>query len=175
MGKQGPFILNFKTDFSSRFQIENLGPVSWLLGCKIERDRPNRILRISQGQFITDTLGEFKMTTALVAGTLLQANFSKDQSTNEPLDKTSFHVATLIGKLMCCSNYTKPGITMAVNHLSRYMTSATVRHWEQTTRVLRYLSRTLQHSIIFNGKLPPHILMWQDFSFVDGEAQRSRT
>jgi len=46
IGKQGPFILSFKTDFSSRFQIENLGPMSWLLGCRIERDRPNRILRV---------------------------------------------------------------------------------------------------------------------------------
>jgi histone deacetylase 1/2 len=46
VGKQGPFILNLKKNFSSRFQIEGLGPASWLLGCRVERARPNRILTI---------------------------------------------------------------------------------------------------------------------------------
>ena len=64
---------------------------------------------------------------------------------------------------------------MAVNHLSRYMTSATVRHWEQAKRVLRYLSGTLNLGITYNGKLPSKILMWQDASFGDGDAIRSRT
>ena len=64
---------------------------------------------------------------------------------------------------------------MAVNHLSRYMTIATVRHWEQAKRVLRYLKGTSQLSITFNGRLPLKLLMWQDSSFGDGDARKSRT
>jgi hypothetical protein len=79
---------------------------------------------------------------------------SKDMSKNAPLDRKSYAFAKLIGKLLYCSICTRPDITMAVNHTSRYMTSATVRHWEQAKRVLRYLSGTLQHSLVFNGKLP---------------------
>ena len=48
LGKQGPFIDRFKAAFGKRFKIEDLGPVSWLLGCEITRDRKNRILRIGQ-------------------------------------------------------------------------------------------------------------------------------
>ncbi len=90
VGKQGPFILTFKKNFSSRFQIEGLGPSSWLLGCMIERDRPNRILTIDQGHYITNILEEFDMTTAKAAGTPMAAKPSKDTSTTEPLDKGLF-------------------------------------------------------------------------------------
>jgi hypothetical protein len=175
VGKQGPFIMTFKKNLSLRFQIEDLGHSSWLLGCRIERDRPNRKLTIDQGQYITDILEEFDMTTAKAAGTPMTAKPSKDTSTTKPLDKRTFPFAKLIGKLVYCSNCTRPpDVTMAVNHLSKYMTSATVRHWEQAKRVLRYLSCTFNHSLTFNGKLPHHLLMLQDSSFCDGEARRSR-
>ena len=128
VGKQGVFILNFKKNVSSRFQFEDLGPASWLLGCMIERDLLNRIPTIDLGQYITHILEEFDMTTAKVAGTSMAAKPSKDPSTDEPLDKTIFPFEKLIGKLLYCSNCTRPDINMAVNHLSRYMTSAIVRH-----------------------------------------------
>jgi histone deacetylase 1/2 len=128
VGKQGPFILTFKKNFSSYFQIEDLGSSSWLLGCRIERDRPNCILTIDQGKYITDILEEFDMTTAKIADTPMAAKQSKDTSTSEPLDKKIFPFAKLIGKLLYCSNCTRPDITMAVNYLSRHMASAIVRH-----------------------------------------------
>jgi len=37
--KHGGFIVRFKSDLSSKFKIEELGPASWLLACIIERDR----------------------------------------------------------------------------------------------------------------------------------------
>ena len=113
-------------------------------------------------------------TNATVAWTPMAANQSTNLSTND-LDKKLFTFAKLIGKLLYCSNCTRPDIAMAVNHLSRYMTSATVCHWEQAKRVMRYLSDTRQFSLTFNGRLPLRLLMGQDSSFGDGDARRSRT
>jgi hypothetical protein len=115
------------------------------------------------------------MTYASTASTSMAAKPSKDSSTHVLLDKKIFPFAKPIGKLLYCSNCTRPDSTMAVNHLSRYMTSATVRHLEQAKRVLRYLSGTLNHGITYNSKLPSTILMWQDASFADGDARRCRT
>ena len=114
------------------------------------------------------------MSNATIAGTPMATKQSMEPSTDF-IDKKLFPFAKFIGKLMYCSNCTRPDITMAVNHLSRYMTSATVRHWEQAKRVLRYLSGTKQLSLTFNGSLPLQLLMWQDYSFGDSDARRSRT
>jgi hypothetical protein len=46
-GKSGKFFTDFKTAFSERFEIEDLGPAPWPLGCKIDRDKDNKILRLS--------------------------------------------------------------------------------------------------------------------------------
>ena len=73
LGKQGPFIDRFKAAFGKRFKIEDLGPVSWLLGCEITRDRKNRILRIGQRQFCIDMLVTFGMLDCSPVGTPLSA------------------------------------------------------------------------------------------------------
>jgi len=54
-------ILYFKNNLSSRFEIENIGQVAWLLGCMIERDRPRHIRCISQSQYDKDIIEEYDM------------------------------------------------------------------------------------------------------------------
>jgi len=115
------------------------------------------------------------MSNATIVGTPMAAKQSMDVSANNLLDKKLFPFAKLIGKLLYCSNYTRPDITMAVNHLIRHMTSATTRHWEQAKRAMRYLSGTKKLAITFNRRLPIKLLMWQDSSFGDGENRKSRT
>ncbi len=124
-----------------------------MLGLRLERDRPLRILRIKQDQYIADILEKFNMSNATVAGTPMAAKQSTDSSTTDLLDKKRFPFASLLEKLLYCSKCTRPDIAMAVSHLSRYITSATVRHWEQAKRVLRYLKDTSHLSLTFNGRL----------------------
>jgi ATP-binding cassette subfamily B (MDR/TAP) protein 1 len=46
----GTFIVGFKSAFGEMLNVQDLGPVSWLLGMTVERDRGNRIIRIEQQQ-----------------------------------------------------------------------------------------------------------------------------
>ena len=140
VGKQGEFISIFKTALSKRFEIEDIGPAGWLLGCRIERDKSKRILRLGQEQYITNILDELKMSSSLPIGTPMASKPSLEVNSDQPLDKQSFPFPTLIGKLLYCSNCTRPDITIVVNHLSRYMAIPTVNHWAQAKRVLRYLN-----------------------------------
>jgi hypothetical protein len=45
-GAAGRFILEFKVAFGSRFNVQDFGPVSWLLGMTVERDRGTGIIRL---------------------------------------------------------------------------------------------------------------------------------
>jgi hypothetical protein len=54
VGSAGSFIIGFKSAFGERFNTQKLGPVSWLLGMTVERDRGNRVIRIGQKQYVLD-------------------------------------------------------------------------------------------------------------------------
>jgi hypothetical protein len=52
VGPTGSFIVGFKSAFGERFNVQDLGPLSLLLGMTVERDRGNRITRIGQQQYV---------------------------------------------------------------------------------------------------------------------------
>jgi hypothetical protein len=56
-GSSGNFIVEVKKALGRRFNVQDMGPVSWLLGMTVERDRGNKTLKIGQGQCIWDMLG----------------------------------------------------------------------------------------------------------------------
>ncbi len=115
------------------------------------------------------------MSSSLVVGTPMLSKPSLEVNSDQPLNKQSFPFQALVGKLMSCSNCTRPDITTDVNHLSRYMATSTVNHWAQTKRVLRYLNGTTSFCLTFNGNISLDPIMWQDSSFGDGDNRRSKT
>ena len=57
------------------------------LGCKIERDRGKRIIRIGQEQYVTDILENLKMSAAVHVGTPMAAKLTVEANSDQPLDK----------------------------------------------------------------------------------------
>ena len=172
VGPDGPFISDFKDKFGKRFNIQDLGAVSWILGMSVERDRANRTLRLSQEQYVKDTLLQFKMEDCKPASTPLE---SKDIAGDDtPLSDPSQY-QSLIGKLLYASSCTRPDITMAISHLSRFMAKPQVKHFDQAKRVLRYLKGTAHFSLCYSsgGQITP--IFYQDASYADEDGARSRT
>ena len=71
--KAGHFLTDFKTAFFERFEIDDLGPTSWLLGCRIDRDREKRILRLSQDHHVSEIIDEFGVGSSTSIGTSMVA------------------------------------------------------------------------------------------------------
>src|SRR5205807_575052 len=53
-------ITKFKDQLQERFEISDLGELTWLLGLKIERDRRTRTIRLSQGAYIDTIVERFR-------------------------------------------------------------------------------------------------------------------
>ena len=175
VGRSLEFISKFKADFAEAFDIEDLGPVAWLLGCSIRRDRQARTLHVTQKQYIIDILETFGMTDCKPVATPMAAKPTADDNLDDALDTKVFKYARLVGKLMYLANCTRPDIAAAVSHLSRYMSKPTRRHWEQGKRVLRYLKGTMDYGITYDSSSSPFPTAWQDASYGDGPDMRSRT
>ena len=128
VGKAGNFINRFKTDFSSMFKIEDLGPASRLLGCSIERDRAHKILELNQGQYVSSILEDYGMSTCSTVGTPMVGKVAVSTNSSDKLDTKLFPFPQMIRELLYCSNCTRPDIAAAINNLNRQMTHPTVDH-----------------------------------------------
>jgi hypothetical protein len=85
-GSSAKLIADYKAKFNARYALTNLGPVSWLLGLKVTRNRKNRTICLSQTAYINTMLDHFTLTNAkplrspMVPGIV----YSKDNSPSSP-------------------------------------------------------------------------------------------
>ena len=158
-------------------EIEQLdvGHASWLLGMTVERDRAARTIKLGQRQFIVNNLDEFNMMDCKPVITPMCTNAISDIAEGTPLtDNVPY--ASLIGKLMYCSTYTRSDISCDVSRLSRFTSKPASLHWTFAKRVVRYLKGTLDLDLIYNGNTDVQLKFWQDASFAEDAADRkSRT
>ncbi len=147
-------------DFSAEFKIEDLGPVSWLLGCSIERDRKLRTLRIRKRQYIVDVLELFNISDCISVGTPMSTKPPRVDKLDDLISNdASRPYAQLVGKLLYLANCTRPDIAAATSHLSRFMSNPTHSHWVQAKLVLRYLNATKDLCLTYSRGISPRSIV----------------
>ena len=105
IGRGGSFVVDFKRDFSAEFKTEEMGAVSWLLVCSIERNRKLRTLCIRQRQYIVDILELFNMSDCISVGIPMTAKPPQLDNPNDLIgDDVSRPCAQLVGKLLYLAN-----------------------------------------------------------------------
>jgi len=136
----------------SEFEGRNLGEPTAFLGMKIERDREQRVIKISQERHVRDLLARFNMdncypkTVPFVVGRLLPAD-------GEALDISLCPYTSLLGGLLYVATHTRPDISYATGMLARYSQQPTIGHWNAAKDVLRYLAGTASLKLHLGGDL----------------------
>jgi hypothetical protein len=145
-----------KDELAQYFTIKDMGPVKYLLGWEIRRDRQQRKVHLSQQGYTVKILEKFDMTNCRSASTPLEPGIrlSKSDSAQTTEDKIAmkrYPYATLIGSLMYLTTCTRPDIAYAVGVLCRFMACPGMAHWEAAQRVLRYLKGTADLGLTYGG------------------------
>ena len=140
-----------KAAFCKRFDVEDKGEIHDVLGMLITRDRQNRVLTISQPDYLQNVLRRFKMENCKPVSTPLEAGrqFTKFRDDDKPFDTQLYQQA--IGCLTYASVSTRPDISVAVGALSQYMSKPSEEHWVGVKRILRYLKGTINHGLCFQS------------------------
>ena len=119
-GSSKRLVTEFKGKINKCYALTDLGPVHWLLGIKITRDRQMRTLSMSQTSYIDSILARYALTEAkpqklpMIPGMQL----SKDQGPKAAeevmrIRKTPYQEA--IGSLMYLAIVTQPDIAFVVS------------------------------------------------------------
>ncbi|XP_073962726.1 UDP-galactose 4'-epimerase isoform X1 [Choristoneura fumiferana] len=133
-----------KSDLQKYFSLKDLGPLKYYLGINI--DCNDGKVTINQKSYITSLLKKYALQNAKEFDTPL-AN-SKLAADSEGKEST-YDYQQIIGCLMYLAVNTRPDIAFAASYLSQFNTKCGKIHWLAAKRVLQYLKRTIDYSIIY--------------------------
>ena len=152
---------NDKAKINSKFAIEDLGTVNWILNMKVVRDRIARTLLLVQSAYVIQKLIEFKLNDCRPAPS---PHTDPDTLVVPPLTDPSYQSLTfldgtgrqlyqsMVGSLMYAAVTTRIDIAFMVNCLAKYMISPTTKHSAAAIRVFKYLAGTTDLGLLFNCK-----------------------
>jgi transposase InsO family protein len=140
-----------KKELMAAFEARDLGEISQFLGMKIERDRANKQIKISQALMTAELIARYGLEEANPRAIPLSPSVRLAQGEGSFLDKTAYSYSQLVGSLMYLSVCTRPDISFAVGVLARFMANPTTVHWQAAKGVLRYLAGTVDYGICFEG------------------------
>lgn len=157
VGKDKTKIAALKKALSKSFAMKDLGAVKKILGMKIIRDRPKRMLWMSQEDYIKKVLERFNMHNAKPVHVPLPGHLklSKTQcpcNEEEKEEMSKVPYSSAVGSLMYAMVCTRPDIAYAVGVVSRFLSNPGKEHWNAVKWILRYLRGTAKQCLCFGNE-----------------------
>jgi len=170
-----------KHGLAQRFAMKNLGELHFFLGIRIERNRTERSINLSQTNYIDKMLARFGMTNCKSAATPMDpgvklVSAAKEATTEEAEKMKKVPYLEAVGSLMYAMLGTRPDIAFAVGVVSRYSSDPRHEHWVAVKRILRYLKGTREVTLRYVGDKTVVPVGYSDADWgSDQETRRSTT
>ena len=174
-GSSTKLIRAFKAEISERFKITDLGPISWLLGMKVTRDREKRTISLSQESFIEAIITKYNFADAKPAAIPMDPSiqYSQDQcptSAAQTAEMKRVPFRSALGSLMYLAIGSRPDIAFAVSTMAQFANNPGWAHWEGVKRIYRYLLGTKRLGLTY-GTSNAGLVGYTD---ADGASQEHR-
>lgn len=152
--------------FQKYVEIDNLGPVSWALKTRIQRDSAKGILKISQEQFCKDFLSGVNLGApvpipAVVSGS--DVNMTQDDVLDDEIRDYPFQ--SDIGSMWWLANISRPDIFFAVHRCAVWQNRPSRKLWRWLQQIKRYLAGAAHLGIVYQRSISSTL---QLSGFVDG-------
>ena len=178
-GNKVALLTEFKEKIGTIYQLTDLGPISWLLGIKVTRDRESRTLHLSQTSYIESIVRRFNFDDLKPVSTPLDPTmqFSKNQCPQTITDIARMKRIPYregVGSLMYAAIGMRPDIAFAVSTLAQYSENPGQVHWDAVKHVFRYLNGMKELALTYGGEGRGKGRGLEGFSDVDGASQEHR-
>ena len=138
-------------------EINNLGPLSWVLKCKIDVDHSTGVLTMSQGGFAREMIARFGFENIKHADTPAFDKGEDSRMTPEDLIVSPEDIATLnelpireiIGCLWWLSWMTRVDLNLATQQASRYQDKPSMKLWRWLLRMIGYLAKEPDRGLVY--------------------------
>ena len=156
VGQNASRIDMLKKQLAMSFAMKDLGPAKEFLGIRIERDRKEKKLWLSQEKYIEIMLHRFQMEKAKAISTPLATHFKlsckqSPSSDEEKKDMKKVPYASAAGSLIYAMVCTRPDIAHAVDCVSRFVSNPRREHWNVKKWIMRYLCSTFSMKLCYDS------------------------
>ena len=136
----------------SKFKIDDMGEVKYILGMLINRNRERGKMTIRQPKYLEGILKRFGMEQCKPVSTPLEPgkHFLELPDDENPTNINEYQ--KLIGYLTYVATATRPDLASAVGRLLKYMSRPSDEHWKGAKRILRYIKGTINYGLVFDGR-----------------------
>ena len=152
-------ISEIKQEFTSRYEMKDLGELNYYLGMKITKT--DEYIQLDQHRYTLDILAKYdylltgqenKRYSTPMERDLKLRKFEADSMSDREIDYVErFPYQNIVGALLYLSINTRPDISYPVGVLARFSKRPTVRACKAVLRVLIYLRGTAEVGIRFTG------------------------
>lgn len=153
--------------------VSNLGDLSIYVGLTITRDRPRKLLYVSQGDYAERILKMFGMDTCNSLSTPMLPSQSSPSGGHLLDEDGKKSYQKLIGCLLYLVHGSRPDLAYVVIRLSQYSSGPYTHHWEALKRVLRYIRGTAHSRLILGQRCDDELIGYFDSAHGDSEQRRS--
>ena len=166
-------INNLKCSLSGKYNMKDLGRLSYFLGVNIEQNE-NSVF-INQSAYVNKLLNNFGFDNANPVATPadISSVLEKASDDSDLFDPAKYQSA--VGSLLYLSTKSRPDLTFAVCNVAKYCSKPTNKHWTAVKRIFRYLKGTVNYGIVYKKKNPSNFVGYSDSDWAGDKSDRKST
>ena len=145
-----------KKELQDKYQMTDLGKLSWFLGMKISQSGDCSTVSIDQSKYIEDVASKFGVTDGTKYSTPMDENLKLSRQDAPKIGSPEHDEASklpykeLIGCLLYISGKSRPDVTYAVHLLARFSMFPSLKSYNAALRVLSYLHQTKDEKLTYS-------------------------
>ncbi len=151
--KGSGIIQQVKAQLTLAFSMVDMGPISFYLGLKVERNRDNQTIKLSQPVYIDKVLNNFHLDKTNTINTLMKETTllqPKTEGEATIAEKERYQEMTV--SIMFSMVETRPNISFANSIASRFAKNPGHQHTEAVKTILQYLKSSRERGITYGGQ-----------------------
>lgn len=139
--KNSGVIGRVKEELIAAFEMVDMGPISFYLGLKVNRDREKKTIKLSQPAYVDKILSKFHLAQANTSNTpMKESPLTPNEGEATAAERERYQGMT--GSIMFSMVETRPDIALATSVVSRFAKNPSHQHSEAVKTIFRYLKAT---------------------------------
>lgn len=146
-----PKLQLFKEQLTMKYEIKNLGELTWFLGIRVLRDRPQRKLWLCQDSYIDKIASTFHLKDFRPVHTPMS---TEDLMSNpeQASEQQVYVYQRKVGSLLYATCITRPDAARASSKLSEFLRNPSPLHEAAVNRAIAYLYQTRTLAIEYSSR-----------------------